>query len=253
VLTDESAFATTLPLFEKCGASTTDGQMVCDMLASRALYTRKAWSDLVDFTEEWSKRSSTTFPLAVRASALNFLGRHDDAEKVTADLVAAHPDDHVALLTRAESAVLAGDLAEGLRRLRAVTQLSSAFGADFNNLAWFELYEGSDLDVSLADAQKAVQMMPKESTTLHTLASIEAERGSLVDAFEHLRESMTTAHDDHVTDAARYVEARILEQLGLTAEALAMYRVIKPSTTVTTFPTVPELAAKRIKLLTAKK
>ena len=225
VLADETMIDRTLPLLERCGATTTEGQFVCDLFAAGIYRKRQAWSELAEHADEWTKRSTkTTIPPAMRAVALAHLGKPDEGDKIVDDLLAAHAGDGTAGRASVEIAIIRGKLADAIRRSETVAKAVPPNAGSLNNLAWLRLVEGTDLPAALADAQKSVQLEADDSNSLHTLASIEAEVGQLTDAWKHGLASMTAAQETAPSDAMLFVHGRILEQLGLKADAIAAYR-----------------------------
>ncbi len=253
VLTDTSAFDRTLPLFERCGATTMDGQAVCDFMAMLAYRKRKQWSELADHAEDWAKRSpKSPMPILARAEAFAHLGKLDEADKLLADGLVAQPDATVLINGQVTVALLRGDAAEAVRRGSKLTARPNAPSGEHNNLAWLKLVTGADLASALSDAQKSVQAEPDQPNSLHTLASIEAELGKLVDASKHVIASADGGKEVAPSEATLYVHGRILEQLGMTADAIAVYRRIPASTRPSAIPDSNELAARRLKALTVK-
>lgn len=122
-----------------------------------------------------------------------------------------------------------------------------------NNLAWLKLVEGSDVQGAAAIARQAIQLDEDEPHTLNTLAAIEVELGELGDARAHLAGSIRGNGLPQPGGADRYVQARLLEQLGFRDDAIALYRTIKPSSSFEFLPSASALAARRLKALGVKR
>ncbi|MGH8311135.1 MAG: tetratricopeptide repeat protein, partial [Steroidobacteraceae bacterium] len=220
VLTDDTMMDRALPILERCGATTTEGQWVCDFFAAMLYRKRAAWSELESHCEEWTKRAAkSAMPPSLRAVALARLGRFDEADKLIEEVLAAHPDDKVATGSSVDVTVLRGKLGDAIIKAEAFAKASPANGLTLNNLAWLRLVEGTDLPAALAAAQKSVQLQPDHENNLHTLASIEAELGQISNAWKHGLASMESSQELVPSEATLYIHGRILEQLGLKADA----------------------------------
>ena len=137
------------------------------------------------------------------------------------------------------------------RALRA--QYHASEPVDLNNVAWLKLAEATDLKGALALAQRGVQARPEEPHVLNTIAAIEAELGQLGEAKQHLAKSVEAKSLARPDDSDLYVQGRILEQLGLVDDAIAIYRQLKPVTSGTFTPEASDLARKRLQALGVKK
>lgn len=252
VLSESTAIDRTLPALEKCATTTTQVQVLCDFLLADALRDSKQWTELDLHSQAWSKRmSNASTPLVVRAWALAKLGRIEEASNLIDSAIAAHPDDPTALMTRAEIDLLRGNMGDALRRYDLVLKLRSPTAMHHNNAAWLKLVDGGDLQGAVALAQKAIDLADNDANALHTLASIEAELGELTSAAKHLGESMVAGNEDNPSNATLYVHARVLEQLGLTDDAIAAYRKAQQRTKKrdSAMPDSAELAERRLKAL----
>src|SRR5678816_2773611 len=98
-----------------------------------------------------------------------------------------------------------------------------------NYVAWQRLGTTGDLSAALELARKAVDRAPREGGVMNTLAALEAEAGELGPAIDDNRKAMALRNATEPTADDWYVAGRIDEQLGLTADAIAVYkRVTKP-------------------------
>jgi len=172
---------------------------------------------------------------------------------VLADAIANDPDNPAYAYAYADIAIGRGQLAEAVRRLEPLAKKSSPEPGDLNNVAWLKLFEGSDLKSAATFAEQAVQQAPNAPHMLNTLAAIETETGNLGDARQHLVKSIEANGETTPNDADLYVQARILEQLGFTDDAVAIYRKLKPRNSATFNPDSVDFAARRLKLLGVKK
>ncbi len=235
-----------------CKPSTKDGQFICDWALADVYRDSKRWTELLDHSQAWLGRSSSTpvLPTVAQVYALAHLGKLEEADRVAAAAVAKDPGNRFLVLTHADIAVARGQLGEAVRRLDPLTSGASPERSDLNNLAWLELVEGSDLKNAATIARRAVQLDAKEPHTANTLAAIEAELGELQQANQHLATSLEGNHKPKPVDADLYVHARVLEQLGYADDAIAIYRKLKPNQEGFDFiPDSAQLAAKRLKAL----
>jgi len=250
VIAGKSLADRVLPLVEKCGAQTTTGQEVCDMVAADCLVHQQRWNDLEDHAKQWQSRtkSQNPMPAVYRVRALVRRNSLAEAETVIDEALTNAPDNPTLLSAKAEVAIGRGQLAEGVKRLEAAAASSSS-ALHKNNLAWLMLVEGTDLKGALEVAQKAQALAPSSTNALHTLASIEAETGDLVNAWKHAVDAFTRTAEGAEGTAALYVHGRILEAVGLKDDAIATYKKTKRDPQAGVFPDSYELAQKRLKKL----
>jgi tetratricopeptide (TPR) repeat protein len=255
MLTGETDPAAAIPILEKCKPSTKDGQLACDWALAH-LYARGArWTELQQYAHDWGTRAphDMSMPAIMEAYALAHLGRLDDADRVVADQLAKDPDDFGLIHTHADLAVARGQLAEGVKRLEALTKQSSSQAPALNDLAWLKMVEGSDLPNAVLLARQAAQLEPKEHNILNTVAAAEVEAGELGAGKQHLDAALETSEKVRPLDPDLYVHGRLLEQLGFSDDAIAIYRQIKPDTGYGYVPNSGELAKRRLKALGVKK
>ena len=184
--------------------------------------------------------------------ALTRLARFDDADRVLADALTQHPDDRDIAYAQANVMLARGRLPQAVKRLEPLT-VQAVEPVDLNNVAWLKLAEATDLKGALALAQRGVQARPEEPHVLNTIAAIEAELGQLGEAKQHLAKSVEAKSLARPDDSDLYVQGRILEQLGLVDDAIAIYRQLKPVTSGTFTPEASDLARKRLQALGVKK
>jgi tetratricopeptide (TPR) repeat protein len=250
-LTGTSDAARAIPILEKCKPTTTEGQLVCDWALSDLYQTTRRWAELEEHGREWAGRAPKQLgvPVAVQAAALVHVTRFDDADRVLADGLAQFPGHRSFLYSHSEVAIARGNLAEAVKRLQPLAARTPVEPVDVNNLAWLELAEGSDLPGALSRARKAVQLATDSANALNTLAAVLAEIGELGEARQHLIKSMEVKNEERPDDADLYVQGRILEQLGLAQDALALYRLIKAPQSTSFIPQSYDFAKRRLKAL----
>ena len=222
VLTGTSDPDRALPIVTKCGATTTDGQLVCDLAVVDIDEKLQRHIQLEEFTAAWVARApKVAVALVIHGSALGLVGRFDEADKQLDDALAIDPDNVLAQREKVYVAAGRGQLADAVRRADALVKRADA--QDLNNIAWLRLYEGSDLQIALGLARDAVRADAKAMSALNTLAAIEVELGDLGAAKEDGWKAMP-ADSEKPDDAGWYVVGRMLEQLGLRDDAIAAYR-----------------------------
>lgn len=254
LLAGKSDAARAVPILAKCKPTTTDGQLACDWELSNLYSDGARWVELVDHARDWATRAPKQIdgPLLAQAFGLAKLGKLDDADRLVAEAIAQDADNRMLLISYADIAIARGRLAEAVRRLEPLVTKPDAQPTDLNNLAWLKLFEGGDLTGAATLAKKSLQQTPKSGSVLNTLAAIEAELGDLGDARHHLVDSIDVKKQDRPVDADLYVHARILEQLGFTDDAIAIYRQLKPQTSASFLPDAADFAARRLKVLGVK-
>jgi len=251
VLTTDTDTTRTIPIFKRCGATTTDGQFVCDAMLADAYIRTQNWSELDDHTRAWIGRAKqTAFPMTLRAHALARLGKFDEADQVVADALAAFPDEHLVIHSHMEVAFAKRAYALAVQRSEPLAKRSDATAQDLNNVAWARLLDGSDLPNAHLIARKAIQLDGDAHNILNTIAAIEAETKEVADAKDNLDKSMRGSEDDPPEGGDWYVHGRILEQLGLADDAIVAYRKVT-SKHLSLVPDSDELAARRLKALGA--
>ncbi len=255
VLTGTTDAAHAIPILARCAPTTTDGQLACDASLAELYEDTHKWIQLEDHARAWITRApkQIMFPTVMLGYALAHQGRFDDADRLLADAIAKDPDDLSLTGPYSDFAVARGKLDEAVRRLEPVTKRPAPRRFELNNLAWLKLVEGSDLPGAAALARQAFQLDKDEPHTLNTLAAIEVELGELGDARAHLLGSIRGNALPQPDGADVYVHARLLEQLGLRDDAIALYRTIKRPTGSGFVPGAFELAAIRLKALGVKK
>ena len=102
---------------------------------------------------------------------------------------------------------------------------------------------------ALDAARQAVTAEPNSRNILHTLAAILAERGEVLEARKTDWDSMAAGGAREPNGADLYVHGRILEQLGLDADAIAAYRKVPKRSELT--PGSDSLASRRLSALGA--
>ena len=132
--------------------------------------------------------------------------------------------------------------------------LPSAGPGDMNYVAWQRLAmagtpgPAGDLNSALELARKAVDKAPQNGGILNTLAALEAEHGDLDRAIPDNTRAMELRHIIEPTADDWIVIGRILEQLGLTADAAAAYKRVTPSP-VDLLVSAHQLAQRRLECL----
>ncbi|HSD91334.1 MAG TPA: hypothetical protein VLB44_27610, partial [Kofleriaceae bacterium] len=253
VLTGSTDTTRTIPIFKRCGATTTEGQFVCDLMLAEAYRTTRNWVELDDHTRAWAGRlKQSAFPATFRLHALAQLGKYDEAEQVAADAMTAFPDDSTVNYAHIELAYAKNAPSIAVQRSEALTKRANPSSQDLNLAAWARLIDGSDLPNAHLLARRALTLDKDAPNILNTMAAIAAETKDLGEAKENLDGSMR-GEDGPPNGGDWYVHGRILEQLGLTDDAIAAYRKVTTKQRVSFVPESEDLAAKRLKALGATK
>ncbi len=245
-----------LPIATKCGATTTDGQLACDITVLKELESHKRWAEMVDFTTAWEARAAQAIamiPLASHAAALAQLGHYDDAAQLVDSGLVHSPAAGPLLLLKMGIAFARGDAAEAWRRASAVITRAGATAHELNQAAWLGLYEGSELSVAVGAAREAVRLAPKNAAILNTLAGLEIELDDLHAGQTDALRAMKLDDRDRPDDADWYVVGRYWERLGLRDEAIAAYKRVTSKAGDAGQPVSSQFAARRLAALGVKR
>lgn len=181
---------------------------------TRALSLQKKWEALVGFCDE---------VLRLRPDDLAILG---------------HKAHALSALDRPE---------EKARLLKGLVDRGLATDSEFNNLAWGNLMAGKSDDETLEFARRSLLLKSSGNAgSMHTLASVLAERGEVTEALELMSKMLQEADRDEPRGEDWYVFARIAEQFGERKLALSRYKKVTP-------PGPLELEADSCHLLAARR
>ena len=143
---------------------------------------------------------------------------------------AKNPSDGSVYDALATVHVLRGRYAEARRVLKRLIDQNAAGAVAYNNRAWWSLFAGEVTEADVADARRANELTQYSSPGhLHTLAALYAERGKVDQASTYLQRRVELARDQQPQPADWFIIGRMLERLGLFADARAAYRrVVTP-------------------------
>lgn len=215
--------ARALALLGNCKSSDAAQEKLCHLMAAFAANRAKRWAEVI------SHDDASGFSLRnwmMRADALLMVGRFDEAERLCNDELASNPDASGARALLIRSAVVRNDAAATVKWAKEIAAHSDV--ADFNQAAWALFVDHRELPMALDLAHRASRARPKEHAPLNTLAAIEAEVGELGAAVTDNQSALPLAHVP-LGGSDWLVLGRIAEQLGLTADAITLYRRVTPS------------------------
>ncbi|HET7503076.1 MAG TPA: tetratricopeptide repeat protein, partial [Kofleriaceae bacterium] len=215
-----------IPVASRCASTLPNAAIACHEALFFAYRARGRWAEAVEQSEAILAARPSDLPARaqIHAWALARAGRFDDAEHILDQVLAKNPDHLGARIGRFEVAAIRGATADMLQRADALTSSPTADVENLNYVAWYRLGQGGDLTAALELARRAVEKLPRSSGVVNTLAAIEAERGELDRAVHDNWKAMELSNAFEPLPADWYVEGRILEQLGLTADATAAYK-----------------------------
>jgi tetratricopeptide (TPR) repeat protein len=156
-----------------------------------------------------------------RAEMLGLAGRHADARALAQERLRQKPDDPAALRVLASLASRAGQYDEAERALARLASSGQAEVGDLNNRAWIAVLRGVVDDPAVEWAQRAAQSGAPAS--LHTLATVYAEKGRAKEAQQVLAQSIAAGLLDEPRSDDWYVVGRLAEQCSLGDEARRAY------------------------------
>ncbi len=160
------------------------------------------------------------------------------------------PNDPATARSEALLAQSRGAFADAIAAFKAIPT-GDREAVDYNQWAWFLLFEDTDPEQALTLAQKGAGLEGYQSdATLHTLATAYAQMDRPVEANRIVQQAISLRPDKQVTSDDWFVFGRTAETYGLLETARAYYRRIDepdddPYAAVSTF----ELARKRLAIL----
>jgi transglutaminase-like putative cysteine protease/Flp pilus assembly protein TadD len=162
--------------------------------------------------------------LSLRVTMLLDLGRGPEAQALVAERLRARPDDEHALRAQASLSSRRGHFDEAERAFARLAELGRTEPPDLNNRAWNAVMRGAADDAAAEWARQAAQ--GGEAATLHTLATVYAEKGRVKESLEVLGQSVSASGDEIRTEDW-YVIGRVAESCGLSAQARRAYERLK--------------------------
>jgi len=243
VLADSTDPDRVLPVATRCASTLPDAELACHEAKFVAYRARKQWAEAVAESEAIlaARPSWSDGRVQYHAWVLARAGRFDDADRMLDAVLARTPGHRGAMLGRFEVAAMRASAgtstsasADLVQRGEALVNAPTASPGDLNYVAWQRLAmagtpgPAGDLTSALEIARKAVDKAPQSGGILNTLAALEAEHGDLGRAIPDNTKAMELRHLIEPTSDDWFVIGRILEQLGLTADATAAYKRVTP-------------------------
>ena len=218
-------------------------------LALAAVYGQlEAWSDLREAGERLlAAEPDSDLALTLTLAAYQALEDPEGLRRIARRRLERDPEDFRARIGLYEAATLEGDLETTLSILTELTEGSSATSTIYNNAAWYALIRGRPDEQALRWAQEAAERSGyQERSTLHTLASIYAERERPEEAYRVLLQGMEVT-DEPPDSADWYVLGRLAELYGLPEAARRYYeRVERPDGKARLYDSAWALAQRRL-------
>ena len=176
----------------------------------------------------------------------------DEAERLAEDRLQRMPADIDAMRALVLTAVAQEDYAKAHTLDEKIIAEGKAEPNDLNSVAWHSLYIGKVLDSDFEHALKAAELSQKNSSIMHTLACIYAERGKTKEAREVLVQAMDQMNLDEPDADYWYGLGRIAEADGERDIAIADYnKVEKPKESWQVPDSTFRLAQMRLKMMSA--
>jgi tetratricopeptide (TPR) repeat protein len=256
---DEVRLAAVLQISQTSAASVDLALELREKAASDAtkLAIDAALADAYGLAERWednlpvARRLFEAHPDSVTAflslgTTLAKSGRHDEAAALAKKRLEQFPRDTEALRLLAQNASEARDYPAADKYAQQLLDETSARRNDYNNAAWYVLLTGN-LERAITLALQATDEEVKDSSALHTLASIYAEADKPLQARQALLSSMENAGRLEPRTYDWYVLGRIAETYGVREAALAAYeRVPKEKEEKDFEADVADLVARRV-------
>jgi transglutaminase-like putative cysteine protease/tetratricopeptide (TPR) repeat protein len=160
----------------------------------------------------------------LRVGALSTLKRWADMRRLAEERLAALPGDTDALRAVVTAQSGLGDFKAVDETCAQLLETSRVLSGDYNNCAWNALVSGSDRQLALDRARRAVERSERRAASqLHTLAALYAESGQPAEAREIILEAMSASTTAEPKSEDYYVLGLIAEAYGETGAARAAY------------------------------
>nr|WP_279342372.1 DUF3857 domain-containing protein [Geotalea sp. SG265] len=222
-----------------------------DLALARAYGEKKKYKEMLQLVE----RVAAAYPQSVtafigRAHALRMMGRWDEVAAIAEERLARMPKDPAAIRVLASCAEQKGAFDQAASWYKVLVDAGAALSADYNNLAWLELFRETISPEALTNAERAVAMSGgKDEGSLHTLAAVYAEAGRTAEARETILKTLSVSDTNEPKSRHWYVLGRIAEQYGEMEAAREAYaRVEKPDAEVIVANSTYALARKRLEM-----
>lgn len=176
--------------------------------------------------------------------------RYKELDAFIEDWIKSHPDDLDAQKALIDSAVVQENYPRAYELATKFVNAGKTTSWDFNNLAWYSLFNGKVSDADIATATKAAQLSQNNAGVLHTLGCVLAEAGKTTQAHDVLIQAMDALGLDEPESNYWYAFGRLAEQYGENDVAKADYgRVEKPKFDLDIPSSSFYLAQKRLAIL----
>jgi tetratricopeptide (TPR) repeat protein len=201
-----------------------------DLALARAFLKLERYGEVLPFSQRLLETApSSDAAFVITMSALRGLKRWPEYEHCAQDRLKRLPDDLLATRLLADGASRHGELAAAIQLEQRMVSLGKADSADYNQIAWFTLIEGSVTNQTIEDSQRGNYLSKNANPSeLHTLAALYAEVGKTTEARDTLLRSMELRGLEEPDPDYWYVFGRIAEQFGVRDAAVADYRKLKP-------------------------
>jgi tetratricopeptide (TPR) repeat protein len=195
-------------------------------LMDRALLFANARAGRYKAVQEASGRLLAAAPESKLAwdmgmTSLRRQGLYAEARAMAEARLARKPDDPDALRALASVAAESRQYDEAERRFARLEQIGRAVPGDLNNRAWNAIFRGAVDDTALEWARVASEK--SGAAALHTLATLNAERGRTTEAMQLLVKAIDATAADELQPHDWYVVGRVAEACGLADVARAGY------------------------------
>ncbi len=226
--------------------------------ASRELATTLDWALAAAYFagDKWAELEATADRLLAaepdreRAFTLKVVALLSQEELVAAQKllearIAAHPDEHDDYEELMQAYFRNGDYQKGAALADKLVASGEATANTYNELAWAALFRPPLKDRDVEYAQRSVAMSRSQvEAYLHTLATLYAETGKVVEARQTLLEAVDLRTTGDPAPADWYVLGRIAEGYGLPDAARRAYQKALSTKVSPSKPFSVELLAK---------
>lgn len=219
-----------IAIASRCASTLPDAPLMCHEVLRAAYIQKERWSEAVTQVEAILRlKPGRALAMAMQhAWLLGSAGRLDEADLLLDGILAKDRAHFEALAARFWIGARRS-VDEAMKRADAVVNHPNAHPGMLNEIAWYRLGANRDLAGARELVRRAVTGNPRSASAVNTLAAIEAELGELDPAIKNNWKSMELRRTAAPIGSDWYVAGRIAEQLGLRADAEALYKRVPPA------------------------
>jgi transglutaminase-like putative cysteine protease/tetratricopeptide (TPR) repeat protein len=210
-------------------AQAPQAQATLDALLLRGLMTAMKWSEARDVGKRlMDGQKGSAFAFLVHGEACRMLKDWERWSQSISERLSRLPDDRDALRSRAQLLLAQGQFAAARQVIKGLIDSGRAEGSEFNNYAWYALFQSSVGQAEIDAAQRATSLTRNTNpSSLHTLACVLADAGRTKEAWDVFLRILDLTGYAELDSSLWFLYGRIAEQYGETSAAMAAYRRVE--------------------------